>query len=62
MRKTPFVAWTKHRLVMTNADCQWNGANQRPTKILFVINFDLSVTRTHDIDRHHDPCEKVLNV
>ncbi|EYU32278.1 hypothetical protein ABFS82_02G177800 [Erythranthe guttata] len=37
-------------------------ANQRPTKTLFVINFDPVRTRDSDIERHFEPYGKVLNV
>ncbi|CAL5383189.1 unnamed protein product [Camellia sinensis] len=37
-------------------------ANQRPTKTLFVINFDPIHTRVHDIERHFEPYGKVLHV
>ncbi|ONK73683.1 uncharacterized protein A4U43_C04F34190 [Asparagus officinalis] len=37
-------------------------ANARPTKTLFVINFDPITTRTRDIERHFEPYGKVLNV
>lgn len=37
-------------------------ANQRPTKTLFVINFDPISTRVRDIERHFDPYGKVLHV
>lgn len=37
-------------------------ANLRPTKTLFVINFDPIRTRVQDIERHFDPYGKVLNV
>ncbi|KAK7285758.1 hypothetical protein RJT34_20539 [Clitoria ternatea] len=36
--------------------------NQRPTKTLFVINFDPIRTRLRDIERHFEPYGKVLNV
>ncbi|XWS46268.1 hypothetical protein CRYUN_Cryun14cG0050400 [Craigia yunnanensis] len=36
--------------------------NQRPTKTLFVINFDPIRTRERDILRHFEPYGKVLNV
>ncbi|GLU00854.1 hypothetical protein SLE2022_181920 [Rubroshorea leprosula] len=36
--------------------------NQRPTKTLFVINFDPIRTRERDIHRHFEPYGKVLNV
>ncbi|EPS66385.1 hypothetical protein M569_08387, partial [Genlisea aurea] len=37
-------------------------ANQKPTKTLFVINFDPVRTRVHDVERHFEPYGKVLNV
>ncbi|BBG97683.1 RNA-binding family protein with RRM/RBD/RNP motifs [Prunus dulcis] len=37
-------------------------ANQRPTKTLFVINFDPLRTKVRDIERHFEPYGKVLHV
>ncbi|KAI9093948.1 hypothetical protein K1719_026946 [Acacia pycnantha] len=37
-------------------------ANQKPTKTLFVINFDPIRTRIRDIERHFEPYGKVLHV
>ncbi|CAN6830178.1 unnamed protein product [Brassica oleracea] len=37
-------------------------SNQRPTKTLFVINFDPIHTKERDIERHFEPYAKVLNV
>ncbi|XP_010933813.1 serine/arginine-rich splicing factor RS31 [Elaeis guineensis] len=37
-------------------------ANMRPTKTLFVINFDPIRTRVRDIERHFEPYGKILNV
>ncbi|XP_068664628.1 serine/arginine-rich splicing factor RS31-like isoform X2 [Aristolochia californica] len=37
-------------------------ANQRPTKTLFVINFDPIHTRVRDIERHFEPYGNVLHV
>ncbi|KAF3576531.1 hypothetical protein DY000_02028353 [Brassica cretica] len=37
-------------------------SNQRPTKTLFVINFDPIRTKERDIERHFEPYAKVLNV
>ncbi|KAA8516202.1 hypothetical protein F0562_019381 [Nyssa sinensis] len=37
-------------------------ANQRPTKTLFVINFDPIRTRVQDIERHFEPYGRVLHV
>ncbi|KAL7259161.1 hypothetical protein ACSBR1_005123 [Camellia fascicularis] len=36
--------------------------NQRPTKTLFVINFDPIRTRVRDIEKHFEPYGKVLHV
>ncbi len=36
--------------------------NQRPTKTLFVINFDPIRTRERDISRHFEPYGDVLSV
>ncbi|XP_074263438.1 serine/arginine-rich splicing factor RS31-like [Silene latifolia] len=38
------------------------GSRQRPTKTLFVINFDPIRTRARDLERHFEPHGKVLNV
>ncbi|XP_024993301.1 serine/arginine-rich splicing factor RS31-like isoform X1 [Cynara cardunculus var. scolymus] len=37
-------------------------ANQRPTKTLFIINFDPIRTRVRDIERHFEPYGNVLHV
>uniref|UniRef100_A0A1J3GHX3 Serine/arginine-rich splicing factor RS31A n=1 Tax=Noccaea caerulescens TaxID=107243 RepID=A0A1J3GHX3_NOCCA len=37
-------------------------SNRRPTKTLFVINFDPMRTKERDIEKHFDPYGKVLNV
>jgi arginine/serine-rich splicing factor 4/5/6 len=37
-------------------------ANQRPTKTLFVINFDPKRTTVRDIERHFDGYGKILHV
>lgn len=36
--------------------------NTRPTKTLFVINFDPINTRTRDLERHFDQYGKISNV
>ncbi|KAK9743197.1 hypothetical protein RND81_03G223800 [Saponaria officinalis] len=38
------------------------GSSQRPTKTLFVINFDPIRTRARDLERHFELYGKVLNV
>ncbi|KAK7292837.1 hypothetical protein RJT34_15691 [Clitoria ternatea] len=37
-------------------------SNQRPTKTLFVINFDPIRTRVRDIEKHFEPYGKVIHV
>jgi arginine/serine-rich splicing factor 4/5/6 len=39
-----------------------SGGNKRPTKTLFVINFDQDRTKDDDLYRHFDPYGKVLSV
>lgn len=34
----------------------------RPSKTLFVINFDAESTRTRDLERHFEPYGKIVNV
>lgn len=34
----------------------------RPSKTLFVINFDPYHTRTRDLERHFEPYGKILNI
>lgn len=34
----------------------------RPSKTLFVINFDADNTRTRDLERHFEPYGKIVNV
>ncbi|KAM7275119.1 hypothetical protein ACFE04_016985 [Oxalis oulophora] len=38
------------------------GGSQRPTKTLFVINFDQNLTKERDLHKHFDPYGKVLSV
>ena len=39
-----------------------SAANSRPSKTLFVINFDPYHTRTRDLERHFEPYGKILNI
>ncbi|KAG7015551.1 Serine/arginine-rich splicing factor RS40 [Cucurbita argyrosperma subsp. argyrosperma] len=39
-----------------------SSTNTRPSKTLFVINFDPYHTRTRDLERHFDPYGKILSV
>lgn len=43
-------------------DSSKRSANTKPTKTLFVINFDPVHTRERDLERHFDPHGKVLNI
>ncbi|KAF8413097.1 hypothetical protein HHK36_001073 [Tetracentron sinense] len=57
------VEWTKQeRDNRRPGGSRRSSANSRPTKTLFVINFDPVHTRTEDLERHFDPYGKVLNV
>ena len=39
-----------------------SAANGRPSKTLFVINFDTYHTRTRDLERHFEPYGKIVSV
>lgn len=39
-----------------------SSANGRPSKTLFVINFDTFNTRTRDLERHFEPYGKIVSV
>ncbi|XP_022896236.1 serine/arginine-rich splicing factor RS41-like isoform X2 [Olea europaea var. sylvestris] len=39
-----------------------SAANTRPTKTLFIINFDPISTRTRDLERHFEPYGKISNI
>ena len=39
-----------------------SSANMKPSKTLFVINFDPIHTRTRDLERHFDLYGKILNI
>ncbi|XP_010278533.1 PREDICTED: serine/arginine-rich splicing factor RS41 isoform X2 [Nelumbo nucifera] len=57
------VEWTKHeRGIRRPGGSRRPAANLRPTKTLFVINFDPIRTRTRDLERHFDPYGKILNI
>lgn len=44
------------------ADISKRPVNTKPTKTLFVINFDPVHTRTRDLERHFDLHGKILNI
>ncbi|KAJ7970010.1 putative Arginine/serine-rich splicing factor [Quillaja saponaria] len=57
------VEWTKHeRGIRRPGDSRRSSANSRPSKTLFVINFDPYHTRTRDLERHFEPYGKIVNV
>lgn len=39
-----------------------SSANTKPSKTLFVINFDTHHTRTRDLERHFEPYGKIVSV
>jgi arginine/serine-rich splicing factor 4/5/6 len=57
------VEWTKQeRGIRQPVDSKRSSTNSRPSKTLFVINFDPYHTRTRDLEKHFDPYGKILNV
>ncbi|OMO64249.1 hypothetical protein CCACVL1_21920 [Corchorus capsularis] len=60
-RRRLSVEWAKGERGRHRDDSK-STTNQRPTKTLFVINFDPSRTRERDILRHFEPYGKVLHV
>ncbi|OIW06627.1 hypothetical protein TanjilG_04021 [Lupinus angustifolius] len=58
------VEWTKQeRGVRRPApSSRRSSGNGRPSKTLFVINFDTYHTRTRDLERHFEPYGKIVNV
>ncbi|KAA8533775.1 hypothetical protein F0562_031292 [Nyssa sinensis] len=57
------VEWTKQeRGIRRPGSSRRSSANLRPSKTLFVINFDPYHTRTRDLERHFDPYGKILNI
>ncbi|KAI3458199.1 hypothetical protein Pfo_014862 [Paulownia fortunei] len=57
------VEWTKQERSSRRPEIsRKSSSNLRPSKTLFVINFDPYHTRTRDLERHFDPYGKILNV
>ncbi|CAL9159625.1 unnamed protein product [Musa hybrid cultivar] len=57
------VEWTKQeRNSRRSGSSRRPSANTKPSKTLFVINFDSINTRTRDLERHFEPYGKILNV
>lgn len=60
-RRRLSVEWSKHERGSKKPDRNDRRSTARPSKTLFVINFD-PATRTRDLERHFEPYGKVLNV
>ncbi|CAN6711128.1 hypothetical protein ACFX2I_000567 [Malus domestica] len=56
------IEWTKHERGIRRPDSRRPSANMKPSKTLFVINFDPVHTRTKDLERHFDPYGKITNI
>ncbi|CAI0397808.1 unnamed protein product [Linum tenue] len=61
------VEWTKQERGARRLDSGGGGgsrraSNTRPSKTLFVINFDSQLTRTRDLERHFEPYGKIASV
>ncbi|XP_035844579.1 serine/arginine-rich splicing factor RS31 isoform X1 [Helianthus annuus] len=60
-RRKLSVEWARGERVR-HRDGSKSVANQRPTKTLFIINFDPVHTRVRDIEKHFEPYGNVLHV
>ena len=58
----PIVVFQQERGPRRPESTKKSSTNTRPSKTLFVINFDPYNTRTRDLERHFDPYGKILNV
>ncbi|KAI3420602.1 uncharacterized protein J3R85_012686 [Psidium guajava] len=57
------VEWTKHeRGIKKPGGSRRSSTNVRPSKTLFVINFDTYQTRTRDLEKHFEPYGKIVSV
>ncbi|XP_042970773.1 serine/arginine-rich splicing factor RS40-like isoform X2 [Carya illinoinensis] len=57
------VEWTKHeRGIRRPGGSKRSSASTKPSKTLFVINFDTHYTRTRDLERHFEPYGKIVSV
>ncbi|KAL4188184.1 hypothetical protein AMTRI_Chr09g42830 [Amborella trichopoda] len=56
------VEWTKQERGIRRPPGARRSNNLRPTKTLFVINFDPINTRVRDLEKHFEPYGKVLNI
>ncbi|GLT36004.1 hypothetical protein SLA2020_104100 [Shorea laevis] len=59
------VEWTKHERGVRRpigGSSRRSSVNNRPSKTLFVINFDPYHTRPRDLERHFEPYGKIVSV
>ncbi|XP_052171076.1 serine/arginine-rich splicing factor RS40-like isoform X2 [Diospyros lotus] len=57
------VEWTKQeRDTRSSGSSRLSSANAKPSKSLFVINFDPINTRTRDLERHFEPYGEISSV
>ncbi|EOA13679.1 hypothetical protein CARUB_v10026751mg [Capsella rubella] len=58
------VEWTKNDRGAAGrpGGSRRSSSGMRPSKTLFVINFDAQSTRTRDLERHFEPYGKIVNV
>ncbi|MQL72472.1 hypothetical protein Taro_004806 [Colocasia esculenta] len=61
-RRKLSVEWARGDRGPRHHEGSRSAANTRPTKTLFVINFDPINTRVRDIEKHFEPYGHVLNV
>ncbi|OAY64483.1 serine/arginine-rich splicing factor RS31-like isoform X2 [Ananas comosus] len=61
-RRRLSVEWSKQGERGSRRDGSRSVGNMRPTKTLFVINFDPIRTRVRDIEKHFEPYGKISNV
>ncbi|KAF3630681.1 Serine/arginine-rich splicing factor RS41 [Capsicum annuum] len=57
------IEWSKEERSSRRPEtARKSSSSVRPSKTLFVINFDPYSTRSRDIERHFDPYGKILNI
>ncbi|CAA7391917.1 unnamed protein product [Spirodela intermedia] len=61
-RRKLSVEWARGDRGPRHREGSRSGSSMKPTKTLFVINFDPINTRVRDIERHFEPYGRVLNV
>eukprot|EP01018_Ginkgo_biloba_P012730 Gb_39834 [translate_table: standard] len=63
-RRRLSVEWARQgdRVIRHREGSMRSAANLKPTKTLFVINFDPFSTRVRDLERHFEPYGKLLHV